>query len=154
MRENVLAGTPEKTVRHICDGLQSLVADLFVAASHVKEAHWRVRGPYFTPFHGLLDDIHSHLQEGQDVLAERIQQLGGEATGCAHSLVRQATLTPLGSDGAFLNMVRQDLTIVLQKIRTVITDIEPLNDPVTIDICTGVLRSLDKDWWMIDASLD
>lgn len=52
--------------------------DLF---NQTKHAHWNVKGPEFMQLHELFDSIAERVEEGCDLLAERVVTLGGIAAG-------------------------------------------------------------------------
>jgi hypothetical protein len=71
----------EQTRQAMCGLLQGVLADGIDLVSHLKQAHWTVRGPNFIGLHELLDDLHEKMEEKVDLTAERIAALGGQAEG-------------------------------------------------------------------------
>jgi len=64
-----------------CEQVNQILADSQILYAMYKKHHWHMRGPTFYQLHLLLD---KHAQEQLalvDVLAERIQTLGGVALG-------------------------------------------------------------------------
>lgn len=156
MGPSIMGDRPEKDLIKICDILNGLVADFLILGSHIKQAHWQIRGVNFLSLHGLLDDIHDHIQNAQDQMAERIQQLGGAAIGCAHGAVIRSKIPPLesGIDSVALQkIIESSLKDTSINIRSIIIGIDAVQDPVTVDILTEVLGTLDKDWWQLRSSL-
>lgn len=151
----IISDIPDQDILTICDLLNGFVADFLILGSHVKQAHWQARGANFLSIHNLLDVIYTHIQISQDQMAERIQQLGGDAVGCAHDAVKRSTLIPIGQvpySADLLKIIDSDVHAASNRLRQGILAIEPLKDPVTVDICTEILRGLDTYWWQLNAS--
>jgi starvation-inducible DNA-binding protein len=70
-------GLDPKKSEEICEDLNQLLADTMTLRDMYKKHHWQVVGPTFYQLH-LLFDKHFEEQVGLvDLLAERIQLLGG-----------------------------------------------------------------------------
>lgn len=61
--------------------LNQILADTITLYSMYKKHHWLVAGPTFYPLHLLFDKHAAEQLELVDLIAERIQTLGGIATG-------------------------------------------------------------------------
>src|SRR5216117_3738128 len=64
-----------------CQALNQIVADTMILYSLYKKHHWLVRGPTFYQLHLLLDKHAGEQLKLIDLLAERVQTLGGVAVG-------------------------------------------------------------------------
>src|SRR5437016_2277190 len=64
-----------------CLMLNQLLADTITLFSLYKKAHWHVKGHTFYQLHLLFDKHAEEQLELVDMIAERIQMLGGVATG-------------------------------------------------------------------------
>jgi starvation-inducible DNA-binding protein len=74
-------GLDEQARQKSADLLNQLLADTITLYSMYKKHHWQVMGPTFYQLH-LLFDKHADEQLALvDLIAERIQTLGGLATG-------------------------------------------------------------------------
>src|SRR6476646_11972473 len=62
-----------------CQLLNQILADTMILYSLYKKHHWQMRGPTFEQLHLLLDKHADAQLELIDMLAERIQMLGGVA---------------------------------------------------------------------------
>src|SRR4051794_33086494 len=62
-----------------CQLLNQILADTMILYSLYKKHHWQMRGPTFYQLHLLLDKHAEAQLELIDMLAERIQMLGGVA---------------------------------------------------------------------------
>jgi starvation-inducible DNA-binding protein len=61
-------------------------------STQTKQAHWNVKGPNFKGLHELFDEIHGHVDEAVDQIAERLVALGGIAEGTARVVAERSTL--------------------------------------------------------------
>jgi starvation-inducible DNA-binding protein len=64
-----------------CQRLNQLLADNQILYALYKKSHWLMRGPTFYQLHLLLDKHAGELLPLIDLIAERIQALGGVAVG-------------------------------------------------------------------------
>src|SRR5258708_26950584 len=72
---------PEETIGQSVTLLNQLLADSITLYDLYKRDHWQVAGPTFYQLH-LLFDKHAEEVEGSiDLIAERIQMLGGVTAG-------------------------------------------------------------------------
>jgi starvation-inducible DNA-binding protein len=65
------------------DGLNQLLADTITLRDMYKKHHWQVSGPTFYQLHLLFDKHYEEQVELVDLLAERIQLLGGVSIAMA-----------------------------------------------------------------------
>jgi starvation-inducible DNA-binding protein len=72
--------------------LNQHLADSFDLMSHVKQAHWNVKGSDFWQLHKLFDEVAERASEWVDEFAERITALGGYATGTVRMAAGSSTL--------------------------------------------------------------
>ena len=68
---------------HLCQELNTLLADAFVLYIKTKNFHWHVSGPQFYSLHLLFDEQAHQILKMTDQIAERIRQKGGQTL---HSL--------------------------------------------------------------------
>src|SRR6187551_1180659 len=74
-------GLPDKAKTSSCTALNEILADSMVLYSLYKKNHWLVAGPTFYQLHLLFDKHAEEQAEIIDVVAERVQALGGIAVG-------------------------------------------------------------------------
>jgi starvation-inducible DNA-binding protein len=119
-----------------------------------KKHHWNVAGPTFYQLHLLFDKHAEEQADLIDLLAERIQSLGGIAVGDPR---HAAELTSIARppDGAETIPVMIDRTLeahetVLGRIRTAISATEEVEDWGTNDLLMGdVLRRHEMQVWFL-----
>src|SRR5689334_1933437 len=64
-----------------CQRLNQILADSQILYALYKKHHWLMRGPTFYQLHLLLDKHAGEQLELLDMIAERVQTLGGIAVG-------------------------------------------------------------------------
>ncbi len=64
-----------------CQRLNQLLADSQILHAFYKKHHWLMRGPTFYQLHLLLDKLAGEQYAMIDMIAERVQTLGGIAIG-------------------------------------------------------------------------
>lgn len=82
-----------------CERLNRVLADTQILYSLYKKCHWLMRGPTFYQLHLLLDKHANEQLALVDLLAERVQTLGGVAVGDPRH-VAEFTRIPRPPDGA------------------------------------------------------
>lgn len=137
--------------------LNQVLADVVVLRSHVKTAHWNVRGPDFYQLHELFDDVAEMLEGHVDEIAERATALGGLAEGDVHQAVQRTTLPPFPPDlvegGGLIDCVAADVAQVDETLYWEMQRAEDLGDLDTVDLLNEVSRDVAKALWFVEAHL-
>jgi starvation-inducible DNA-binding protein len=137
-----------------CQMLNGILADSMILHAHYKKHHWLVRGHTFYQLHLLLDKHADEQLELIDMIAERIQLLGGIAVGDPRHAAEITTI-PRAPDGAeavpaMLSRLLEDHEIVIAKIREGVRLTEENKDDGTNDMLMGdVLRTNELQVWFI-----
>lgn len=137
--------------------LNQRLADMIDLFNQTKHAHWNVKGPEFMQLHELFDDVAERVEEGCDLLAERVVTLGVAAEGTTRQSAAASTIGEYdlaAVDG--LDHVRAlagQVAKLAASIRGAIQQSAELGDPTTADLFTEISRSLDKDLWFLEAHL-
>src|SRR5579871_2413983 len=76
-----------------CEKLNQILADTITLRDMYKKHHWQVSGPTFYQLHLLFDKHYEEQSNLVDVIAERIQLLGGVSIAMAAD-VDETTLIP------------------------------------------------------------
>jgi starvation-inducible DNA-binding protein len=92
-------GLSYDTRMYSCERLNRVLADTRILHALYKKHHWLMRGPTFYQLHLLLDKHANEQLELIDMVAERIQTLGGIAVGDPRH-VAELTRVPRPPDGA------------------------------------------------------
>ncbi|MDQ1515196.1 MAG: starvation-inducible DNA-binding protein [Actinomycetota bacterium] len=137
-----------------CQLLNHILADSVILYSLYKKHHWLVRGHTFYMLHLLLDKHAGEQLELIDLLAERVQTLGGVAVADPRH-VAEITTIPRPPNGveevpAMLSRLLEAHEIVIAKIRDAITRTAANRDDGTNDMLMGdVLRRHEMQVWFV-----
>jgi starvation-inducible DNA-binding protein len=83
----------DETVRlQMVEMLNQILADTITMRDLYKKSHWQVSGPTFYQLHLLFDKHYGEQSELVDVLAERIQTLGGVSVAMAADVAEMTKL--------------------------------------------------------------
>ncbi|MDQ1497899.1 MAG: starvation-inducible DNA-binding protein [Actinomycetota bacterium] len=134
--------------------LNHILADSLILYSLYKKHHWLMRGHTFYQLHLLLDKHAGEQLELVDMLAERVQTLGGVAVADPRH-VAEITTIPRPPNGveevpAMLSRLLEAHEIVIAKIREAITRTAANRDDGTNDMLMGdVLRRHEMQVWFL-----
>jgi len=137
--------------------LNRQLADASDLRTHLKHAHWNVKGTDFFALHELFDKLAAEIEAHTDTLAERITALGGSARGTARQ-VAAATRLPAFPDDAtegaeHLAALADRYAALARTTRAAIDTAAAAGDQDTADLFTEVSRDLDKHLWFLEAHL-
>jgi starvation-inducible DNA-binding protein len=144
----------QKTRLYSCQRLNQLLADSQVLFAQDKKHHWLVRGATFYQLHLLLDKHAGEQLELIDVLAERIQTLGGVAVGDPRH-VAEITRVPRAPDGceevpAMLSRLLEAHELILTDAHDAAAKVAERGDDGTNDlIVSGVIRTEELHCWFL-----
>jgi len=147
-------GLPDAARRDSCTVLNQILADTMVLQAMYKKHHWLVAGPTFYQLHLLFDKHADEQLEIIDLVAERVQSLGGIAVGDPRHAAELTTI-PRPPDGAEEVAVMIDRTLrahetVIEKVRDAIEATEEAKDWGTNDLLMGdVLRVHELQVWFL-----
>ncbi len=139
--------------------LNYLLADSIILYNLYKKHHWLMRGHTFYQLHLLLDK-HASEQLGLiDVLAERVQTLGGIAVADPRHVAELTSIErpPNGAEEvpAMLERLLDAHAIVIEKTHDAIERTEKSKDWGTNDLLmSDVLRGNELQVWFVREHLD
>ena len=147
-------GLPDKAKTSSCTALNEILADSMVLYALYKKHHWLLAGPTFYQLHLLFDKHAEEQNEIIDLLAERVQSLGGIAVGDPRHAAELTTI-PRPPDGAEEVAVMIDRTLrahetIITKVRKAIKATEESEDWGSNDLLMGdVLRRHELQVWFL-----
>ena len=137
-----------------CQLLNGVNADAIILYNLYKKHHWLVRGPTFFQLHLLLDKHADEQLKLIDLMAERVQTLGG-VTIADPRHVAEVTTIPRPPDGvedvpAMLSRLLEGHEILVGKVRKAIKRTAETGDDGTNDLLmSDVLRTNELQVWFI-----
>jgi starvation-inducible DNA-binding protein len=145
----------ESTARsESCRLLNIILADSMVLYALYKKHHWLVAGPTFYQLHLLFDKHAEEQNEIVDLLAERVQSLGGIAVGDPRHAAELTTIErpPNGSEDvpAMIHRLLDAHEAIIEKVRDAIDRTEKSGDWGSNDLLMGdVLRRNELQTWFV-----
>ncbi len=135
--------------------LQARLADGIDLALVTKQAHWNLKGPQFIGVHTMLDGFRTEQDEWNDMMAERITQLGGTARGTVQEVNRETKLPTYPTDiyrvNDHIHALIERYSMFANAVRKNIDDTDDAGDVGTSDLLTEVSRGIDKQLWFLEA---
>jgi len=138
--------------------LNAILADTMILYALYKKHHWLVAGPTFYQLHLLFDKHAEEQQELIDLLAERVQSLGGIAVGDPRHAAELTTIErpPNGAEEvpAMIHRLLDAHEIVIEKVRDAIGRTDRSGDWGTNDLLmSDVLRRNELQVWFVSEHL-
>lgn len=138
--------------------LNQAVADLSQFSTIIHQIHWYLRGPRFLALHPKMDEYRDEIETHLDEVAERLITLGGAPFSTLGEFSANTTLKDqkgdfsVSEDKHLQRLLEgyQAIAALYQKGIDVAGEEE---DAVTEDLFTGLKGTIDKNIWMISASL-
>jgi len=137
-----------------CQILNEILADTMILYALYKKHHWLVAGPTFYQLHLLFDKHAGEQLELVDLLAERVQSLGGIAVGDPRHAAELTTIErpPNGTEDvpAMVHRLLDAHETVIEKVRQGIEKTEKSGDWGSNDLLMGdVLRRHELHVWFV-----
>ena len=141
-----------------CQILNRLLADSLILYAMYKKHHWLVAGPTFYQLHLLFDNHAEEQNELVDLIAERVQSLGGIAVGDPRHAA-ELTEIPRPPNGAeevpaMISRLLDAHETMIEFIRKGLEATEKSGDLGTNDLLMGdVLRRHELQTWFLSQHL-
>jgi starvation-inducible DNA-binding protein len=149
----------EEPVRlEMTEQLNQLLADTMTLRDLYKKSHWQVAGPTFYQLHLLYDKHYGEQAELVDLIAERIQLLGGVSIAMAADVAEttQIERPPRGREEVPVQLSRllDAHKIIIGECRTLARRASALGDDGTNDmVVSQVLRTSELQCWFVSEHL-
>ena len=136
------------------ENLNQVLADTMTLRDMYKKHHWQVAGPTFYSLHLLFDKHYEEQNELVDLLAERVQSLGGVSLAMAPD-VAETTLIPRPPKGreevpVQISRLLHAHEIILKEARAMARLASESGDDGTNDLLVSdVIRTGEKQVWFL-----
>jgi starvation-inducible DNA-binding protein len=147
---------PAKTAKTSVDALNQVLADTITIRDMYKKHHWQVVGPTFNQLHLMYDQHFMAQVELVDLLAERIQILGGISLAMAADVAEETKIPrpPRGRESASVQLSRliDAHTLIIKEAREYAEKLE--DDAGSNDLMvSNVLRTNELQVWFLSEHL-
>ena len=137
--------------------LNRLLSDEFVFYAKALKFHWNIKGEFFGPLHALFEKVYARRSEIIDLLAERVQAIGGFPFGTLTEFLKNTRLKEQPGEneceGDMLLELTTDLQTIIKHMREDAQKIDKV-DPVTSNLLLSVIEGHEKDAWMLRSHLE
>jgi starvation-inducible DNA-binding protein len=136
------------------ENLNQVLADTMTLRDLYKKHHWQVAGPTFYSLHLLFDKHYEEQNELVDLIAERVQSLGGVSLAMAPD-VAETTLIPRPPRGreevpVQISRLLHAHEIILKEARTMARLAAESGDDGTNDLLVSdLIRLGEKQVWFL-----
>jgi len=141
----------ESTAGSTTIAIDRTLADLIVVGMLAKHAQWNIVGPVCRSMGALFDGLADMSRRHSDAVAERAAILGHHPDGRAETIGRDNTLPTVHAgeltDDTAIRAFDAILESVVTRLHEAIEDVA--DDPVTRDLFTNIVGSLERQAWMI-----
>jgi starvation-inducible DNA-binding protein len=138
--------------------LNQILADTMTLRDMYKKHHWQVSGPTFYQLHLLFDKHFGEQAEIVDMLAERVQTLGGVAIAMSHDVAETTRISrpPRSSEDASVQLFRllQAHELIIDETREAARSAGEIGDAGTNDLLVSdVLRVNELQVWFVSQQI-
>lgn len=138
--------------------LNQLLADTMTVRDLYKKSHWQVAGPTFYQLHLLFDKHYGEQAEIVDLIAERIQLLGGISLAMAPDIAETTRIErpPRGREEVPVQISRllDAHQLIIGQCRQLAKRADEIGDDGTNDlVISDVLRANELQAWFISEHL-
>ena len=137
--------------------LNAALTDGLDLYSHLKVAHWNIKGPHFASLHPLFETFAVELLVHTDSMAERIVTLGGKAYGTSRHVAAGSRLPDYPQetvrDLAHVALLSERISAWLVGLRAARATAGENGDTDTADLITPVITAFEKHAWFLQATL-
>lgn len=147
-------GLDEKVRQRMCQSLNQILADTITLRDLYKKHHWQVSGHTFYQLHLLFDKHAAEQSELIDMIAERIQTLGGIAIAMGADVGKATKIErpPMGREEPPVQISRllDAHELICKEVREAAEKADEAGDSGTNDMLAGdVLRTNEMEAWFI-----
>ena len=132
----------------IVEALQTDLADTYVLYHQLKKHHWIVEGAEFRDLHLFLGDAAGAAEEAADLLAERVQALGGVPISGGSTFEERATIEPEDQDAYDIRTsLEHDMELygdVIESLREHVALANNLGDYGTDELLREILTETEE----------
>jgi starvation-inducible DNA-binding protein len=151
-------GMDAKVVKQSVTALNQVLADTITIRDMYKKHHWQVVGPTFNQLHLMYDEHFTAQVELVDVLAERIQLLGGISLAMAADIAEETKIPrpPRGREPAAAQLSRliDAHTLIIKEARELSDKLGDAGDAGSNDLLvSNVLRTNELQVWFLSEHL-
>jgi len=144
------------TVGTLTDSLNVQLSNWAVLYIKLHHCHWYVKGPHFPALHAKFEELYEMAAEKLDELAERILSIEGRPVSTMKEFLSKATIREAdkaNSENDMLSATIEDMKELIQGLQSSAAAADQAGDTATSDMLIGQVEELQKQVWMLKATL-
>ncbi|KIL36648.1 general stress protein [Cohnella kolymensis] len=144
-------------MKKLHDAMNVQLSNWTVMYVKLHHFHWYVKGPHFPVLHAKFEELYDMCALKLDELAERLLAIGGRPASTMKeyldlSTIKEGSKNPTEED--MLSATIKDLSALVEGLQqTAKIAEEEAEDAATADLITGQVEELQKQIWMLKATL-
>lgn len=151
-------GLEKETCLKSVEALNQVLADTITIRDMYKKHHWQVAGHTFYQLHLLFDKHYEEQNELVDILAERVQRLGGITLAMAADIAEETNIErpPRGREEVPVQISRllEAHEIILKECRKYADEADKNGDDGTNDVLvSNIIRTNERHVWFVGEHL-
>lgn len=147
-------GITEKQLENTVELLSSLLGDEMTLYIKTRKSHWNVSGESFMELHKLFQAQYTELEETIDLVAERINKLGGKTIGtmkefAGHTRLKESPGKYPSQKEMLKELLGDHEAVAVELRKSIEICANKNNDAGTADLLTGFLRQHETTAWVL-----
>lgn len=133
-----------------------LIANWTTMYTKLHNFHWYVKGHNFFTLHVKFEELYDEAAGYIDDIAERLLSIGGKPVATLRESLELATIKEASGNESPDDMVAAivaDFEVLDKELREGMSIAEEAGDEATSDLLLGVVSTLEKHRWMLNAYL-
>ncbi|MDD3723385.1 MAG: DNA starvation/stationary phase protection protein [Lutibacter sp.] len=150
-------GLDKEKAKDLSISLNSLLANFQVYYQNLRGLHWNIKGKSFFELHVKYEEFYNDSQVKIDLIAERIQTLGGTPLHTFEEYTKLSKVTVgknITKDVDGVQLVVNSLTEILLLERAILNESADANDEGTNAMMSDFIAEQEKTLWMLNAWLN
>ncbi|WP_026563258.1 Dps family protein [Bacillus sp. UNC41MFS5] len=132
------------------------IANWNVLYTKLHRFHWYVKGPHFFTLHAKFEELYEEAAATIDEFAEQLLTIGGRPVSTLKEYLQLATIEETNETLTAEEMVQaivHDFSLIIDELKVGMEVADQNNDEVTSDMFLGLVGTLNKHNWMLQAFL-
>jgi starvation-inducible DNA-binding protein len=147
-------GITEKHLHRSIAILETILSDEMILYVKTRKFHWNVSGESFMELHKLFQAQYTELEETIDLVAERINKLGGKTIGTMKEFLHRTRLKESPDKYPSQKEMMKDLLsdhqeLIVHLRKDVNECTEQNKDAGTTDFLTGIMEQHETTAWIL-----
>ena len=144
-------------MKNVIEKLEQIQVDSLAVFVKLHNYHWNIKGMQFYPIHEMTVKIYDKFSEIYDESAELILQLGGKPVVSMKEVLAKTQIQE-DSGNSFeakyvLENIIKDYEIFMKSFKELLAVADENGDNVSVAFADENIAAIQKDIWMIKATL-